>query len=245
MSTATPQQPTPQQPVQHDTVLLDVDGTLVDSTYHHAIAWHRAFQSHHIELPMWRVHRAIGMGGDRLVAALAGDDVERRIGDELREAWEREYEPLLPEVEPLPGAADLVKALKAHGFIVALGSSGKPEHTRVAVDRVGIGDLVDAVTTSEDADSSKPAPDILQVVLERSGGSSAIVIGDSTYDVTSAARMNAPCVAIRTGGFGADELERAGAVLVTDGLVDLRDADWDALARATPPPGAEDDSPTP
>lgn len=229
----------------HDTVLLDVDGTLVDSTYHHAIAWHRAFRSYGIELPMWRVHRAIGMGGDRLVGTLGGDAVEDRLGDQLRQAWQCEYDQLRDEVEPLPGAYDLVRLLKDRGFLVALGSSGKPDHTAQAVELVGVRRLVDAVTTSEDAQTSKPAPDILQVALDRAGGTSAIVIGDSTYDVTSAARMGAPCVAIRTGGFGVDELERTGAVLVTDGLRDLCDADWEALARATPPRHARTEPPPP
>lgn len=226
---------------RHDTVLLDVDGTLVDSTYHHALAWHRAFQAHGIPVPMWQVHRAIGMGGDRLVGALAGDEVEERLGDELRTAWEKGYDELVDEVEPLPGAADLVRALVQRGFTVALGSSGTPAHTRKAVELVGVADLLAAVTTSEDADSSKPAPDILQAALARAGGRSAIVIGDSTFDVASAARMGAPCIAIRTGGFGVDELRGAGAVLVADGLADLLDADWDALAEATPPEEADHD----
>jgi phosphoglycolate phosphatase-like HAD superfamily hydrolase len=226
---------------RHDTVLLDVDGTLVDSTYQHALAWHRAFQAHGIHVPMWKVHRAIGMGGDRLVGALAGEAVEQRHGDDLRTAWEKGYDDLIDEVEPLPGAADLVRALVERGFTVALGSSGKPAHTRKAVELVGVADLVAAVTTSEEADSSKPAPDILQAALAQAGGRSAIVIGDSTFDVASAARMGAPCIGIRTGGFGVDELREAGAVLVADGLADLVDADWDALAEAAPPPGAEDD----
>lgn len=232
------------EPRRHDTVLLDVDGTIVDSTYHHALAWHRAFRQHDIALPMWRVHRAIGMGGDRLVGALAGDDVERRLGDQLRDRWYEEYAKLVDEVEPLPGAADLVRAL-ARRFTVALGSSGKPEFTRDAVDMVGIRDDVAVVTTSEDAGSSKPAPDILQIALEKSGGRSGIVIGDSTFDVAAAARMGAPCIGIRTGGFGADELSEAGAVLVVRGLPDLLDADWDALAEAQPPPGASDEPPLP
>ncbi|MGN6751917.1 MAG: HAD family hydrolase [Intrasporangium sp.] len=229
---------------RHDTILLDVDGTLVDSTYHHALAWHRAFRRHDIPLPMWRVHRSIGMGGDRLVGALAGDEVEQSIGDDLRAAWYEEYAKLVDEVEPLPGAAELVRALSRR-FTVALGSSGKPEFTRQAVDLVGIRDDVAVVTTSEDAPSSKPAPDILEIALQKSGGRSAIVIGDSTFDVASAARMGAPCVAIRTGGFGPDELRDAGAVLVTRGLPDLLDADWDGLALMQPPPGASEDPPLP
>ncbi|HET7399356.1 MAG TPA: HAD family hydrolase [Intrasporangium sp.] len=232
-------------PPRHDTVLLDVDGTLVDSTYHHALAWHRAFRSQGIDLPMWRVHRAIGMGGDRLVGALAGDEVEERLGDALRDGWVAEYDRLIGEVSPLPGAADLVRSLTERGFLVALASSGKPQHTDKALEMLGIADLVAAVTTSEDAETSKPAPDILQVALDKAGGHSAVVLGDSTFDIASAARLGAPCVAIRTGGFGVDELERAGAVLVADGLVELLHADWDALAQASPPERASDEPPVP
>ena len=229
------------RPHPHDTVLFDVDGTLVDSTYHHALAWHRAFAHHGIQVPMWKVHRAIGMGGDRLVAAVAGDDVERRLGDALRSEWEKGYDELIDEVQPLPGAAALVRSLVERGFIVALGSSGKPGHTSTAVERLGVGDLLAAVTTSEDAESSKPAPDILSAALEQAGGRSAIVVGDSTFDIASAARLGFPCVGIRTGGFGVDELRGAGAVLVCDGLPDLLHADWDGLVEAVPPEGAEHD----
>jgi len=218
-----------------DTVLLDVDGTLVDSTYHHALAWHRAFASHDVRQPVWRIHRAIGMGGDRLVAAVAGDDVEDRLGDALREAWEAAYEPLRREVRTLPGAADLVRTLKEEGFRVALASSGKPEHTEQAVEMLGVEDLLDAVTTSEDADSSKPAPDIFRIALQMAGGTAAVVVGDSVHDIDAAKGLGAPCVAVRTGGFGVAELEEAGAVLVVDGPGDLLRADWRALGRRPAP----------
>lgn len=218
-----------------DTVLLDVDGTLVDSTYHHALAWHRAFASHDVHQPVWRIHRAIGMGGDRLVAAVAGDDVEDRLGDALREAWEAAYEPLRREVRTLPGAADLVRTLKEEGFRVALASSGKPEHTEQAVEMLGVEDLLDAVTTSEDADSSKPAPDIFRIALRKAGGTAAVVVGDSVHDIDAAKGLGAPCVAVRTGGFGVAELEEAGAVLVVDGPADLLRTDWRALGRRPAP----------
>lgn len=220
---------------RHDTVLLDVDGTLVDTTYHHALAWARAFRSLHVDVPLWEVHRAIGMGGDKLVAAVAGDEVEERIGDELRERWLHEYEPLRAEVLPLPGAAELVRLLKDRGFRVALASSGKPQHTEQAVELLGVGDLLDAVTTSEETSESKPEPSIPQTALRKAGGTSAIMVGDSTFDIEAAARMGAPCVAVRTGGFGVDELEDAGAVLVADDPRALLSADWDALADAAAP----------
>jgi len=216
---------------QPDTVLLDVDGTLVDSTYHHALAWHRDFAAHDLHQPMWRVHRSIGMGGDRLVSEVAGDDVEDRLGDELRKAWATEYDKLVEEVIPLPGAGDLVRSLKDKGFLVALASSGPPEHTERAADLLGVKDLLDAITSSADVDTSKPAPDILDVALRKCGGTSAIVVGDSVYDVEAARRLPAPCVAVRTGGFGVAELEEAGAVLVVDGPGDLLGTDWRSLGR--------------
>lgn len=217
-----------------DTVLFDVDGTLMDTTYHHALAWHRAFRAHDVQVPLWRVHRAIGMGGDRLVAEVAGDDVEHRLGAELREAWAREYEPLRREIAPLPGAHALLELLKGKGFRVALASSGKPDHTEQAVRLLDAEGLLDAVTTAEDAEESKPAADILRVALQQAGGSHAVTVGDSPYDVEASNRLGAPCIAVRTGGFGADELTGAGAVLVVDGVSDLLDADWSALAIRRP-----------
>lgn len=214
-----------------DTVLLDVDGTLVDSTYHHALAWHRAFASHDVHKPLWQIHRRIGMGGDRLVSAVAGDEVEKRLGDDLREAWETEYGKLIEQVIPLPGAADLVRSLKEKGFRVAVASSGPSEHTEHSVDLLGIRDLLDVITSSADAESSKPAPDIFGVALRACGGTSAIVVGDSVYDVESAKQLPAPCVTVRTGGFGVAELEKAGAVLVVDGPGDLLETDWRSLPR--------------
>ncbi|WP_299520632.1 HAD family hydrolase [uncultured Serinicoccus sp.] len=224
-----------------DTVLLDVDGTLADSTYHHALAWARAFARFDLTPPLWRVHRAIGLGGDKLVAVVTDDDVEDRVGDDLREAWEQEYSRLLDEVVLLDGARDLVLSLHGRGLRVALASSGKKRFTDHVIELLDLPDgVLSTVTTSEDAEQSKPAPDILGVALRRAGGERAILVGDTSYDVASAARMDAPCVVVRSGGFGVQELRDAGAVLVVDGPRDLVDADWDALCRAEPPEGSDD-----
>src|SRR4051794_5231895 len=100
-----------------DTVLLDVDGTLVDSTYHHALAWWRAFRSLDVDVQVWRIHRAIGMGGDRLVAEVAGDDVENAHGDELRKRWKEAYDAAFRDsVRPFAGAAELVRELTRRGW---------------------------------------------------------------------------------------------------------------------------------
>lgn len=113
-----------------DTVLLDVDGTLIDSTYHHALAWHRGFAEQDVTIPMWRLHRAIGMGGDRLVKAVAGEEVEERLGDALRDAQKRLYDEVLPEVVPFEAACALIDELHRRGWLVALASSGRREHTQ-------------------------------------------------------------------------------------------------------------------
>jgi HAD superfamily hydrolase (TIGR01549 family) len=216
-----------------DAVLFDVDGTLVDSTYHHAVAWHRAFKRHGLQVPIWRVHRTIGMGGDKLVGEVVGDDVEKEHGDSLREAWKEEYSELIAEVAPLPGAADLVRSLSEAGYVVALSSSGEKPFADAAVEDLGIGAQVATVTTSSDAENSKPDADILVATLEALDGvERAILVGDTPYDVQSAARIGLGCVGLLTGGFSKAELEEAGAVIVAVDLTELHDWDWSAHLKA-------------
>lgn len=216
-----------QAPGAVDTVLFDVDGTLIDSTYHHAIAWARAFARFDLHPPLWRVHRSIGMGGDQLVPSLVGDDVENEHGDDLRDAWEEEYEKLLPEVRGFDGAADAVRAARSKGYKVALASSGKEEFTDAALEKIGLTrDDFDSVTSSDDADSSKPEPDILEVALEEAGGSKGVLIGDATWDVEAAKKAGMSTMGLRTGGFSAAEMRDAGAIDVVDAITDLRDGTW-------------------
>ena len=205
-------------------VVLDVDGTLVDTNYQHALAWYRAFRSLGETFPIWRIHRLIGMGGDKLVAALGGDDVEARIGDAARERWVQEADPLMAEVALLPGARELIVALKERGHRVVLASSGKPHHVDRALDLLDARDLADAWTTSEDVEETKPAPDLLQVALKKLGepmDAPSVVVGDSVYDVEAAKNAGMPAVVVRSGGFGDDELRDAGAVAIFDTPADL------------------------
>ena len=194
-----------------DAILFDIDGTLVDSTYHHAMAWFRAFSEHDIVIPIYRLHRAIGMGGDKLVAHVAGDGVEERLGDDLRDGWRKAYEPWVDEVPALPGAVDLVRRLAQDGYQVALASSGDPEFSQRTMDRLGLGDSVALLTTSEDAEESKPEPDLLGTTLQKLDGPRAVLVGDTPYDVESARRAGLACLTVLTGGFGRDELPRAPA----------------------------------
>jgi HAD superfamily hydrolase (TIGR01549 family) len=214
-------------------ILFDIDGTLVDSTYHHALAWQRAFARHEVVLPLWRIHRTIGMGGDKLVAEVAGDDVEERIGDPLRDAWREEYVAIKAEVDPLPGAAELVRALVAAGYTVALASSGDPEFADEALDDLDIRDQVALLTTSEDAEESKPEPDLIGVTLGRLDGvRRAVMVGDTPYDVESAERAGLGCIGLRSGGYSEAELVDAGAVLVVDAPRDLIGLEWENYLRA-------------
>ena len=205
-----------------DTAIFDVDGTLVDTNYQHALAWYRAFRRQDITLPIWRLHRAIGMGGDKLVAEVAGDDVEKAHGDALRDAWETEFEKMIDEVEPFAGARELLTEVKDRGFRLVLASSGKAKHVEHFLDLIDGKSVADAWTTSEDAEQSKPAPDLVQVAMDKVSGAHGVMIGDSTWDAIAAGNTGIPAVAVRTGGFSVQELKDAGALSVHDSLVDLR-----------------------
>ncbi|MGA8845807.1 MAG: HAD family hydrolase [Nocardioides sp.] len=217
-----------------DTVLLDIDGTLIDSTYLHALAWTRAFHTAGERAPWVRVHRAIGLGGDKLVEHVIGQDAEDRHGDELRSRWEEEYAALVPEVAALPGASELVHELRRRGLRIALASSGARRFTDDALSLLGItADDVDAVTSADDVDESKPDPDLLQVAMNRAGGTHGVLVGDTTWDVRAAGRSGMPCVAVLTGGFSAQELRDEGAIAVVPSVADLVDQDWASLAGQT------------
>jgi HAD superfamily hydrolase (TIGR01549 family) len=214
-----------------DVILFDIDGTLVDSTYHHALAWQRAFQRLDMTLPFWRLHRTIGMGGDKLVGQVAGDEVEEKHGDELRDGWAEEYRKLTAEVHPLPGAAELVREVADAGLLVALASSGEAEFSEQARDLLGIGELVHTMTTAADADDSKPDADILTATLDQVPAERALLIGDTPYDVEAAARIGLACLCVLSGGFGREELEAAGADLVVEDLGELAGTDWNKHLR--------------
>ncbi len=208
----------------HDTVVLDIDGTLVDTNYHHVIAWDRAFREYDVSVPLWRVHRAIGMGGDRLVAHVAGEDVEQEHGDQVRDRWEHEFDQLIGEIRAVDGARELLTAVKERGLSLVLASSGKQKHVDAYLDLLDGRTVADAWTTSDDVDDSKPAPDLLQVAIDKVSGTSAVKIGDSVWDCRAADEAGVPAVAVLTGGFSRDELLEAGASRVFASLAELQAA---------------------
>lgn len=208
--------------------IFDVDGTLVDSTYHHALAWQRAFREQEIELPMWRIHRAIGKGGDRLVPDLAGEQAEREHGDALRERQHELFAELLDEVRPLPGAHELLVAFKRAGWRVALATSGRPDELERYLALLDAEGLPDAVASSADVETTKPAPDVLALAHEQAAPDvppqAVLMVGDATWDCESARRAGFLPVAVLCGGIGRDELQRAGAAAVFATLDELREA---------------------
>ena len=203
--------------------VLDIDGTLVDTNYHHAVAWYRAFREHGIVLPVWRIHRHIGMGGDQLVAALTDDRTEQQQGDEIRDTETKRYFELIDEVETMDGSRELIERLKQLGHTVVLASSAKEAEVDHYLDLLDARELADAWTTSADVEATKPAPDLVAAALDRAGGSSddAVMVGDTPWDVKAARGANVGTLAVLTGGFSAEELRDAGAVGVFESVREL------------------------
>jgi HAD superfamily hydrolase (TIGR01509 family) len=204
--------------------ILDVDGTLVDTNYHHAIAWYRAFRQHDELLPVWRIHRHIGMGGDHLVEALCGEEVESEKGEDIRASETALYMALIEEVEPLRGARELIADLKDRGHAVVLASSAKAKEIDHYLDLLDARELADDWTSSADVDATKPDPDLVQTALDKAGTDDAVMIGDSTWDCEAAKRAGLETVAVLTGGFSEAELEDAGAVAVYRSIDELRES---------------------
>jgi len=207
--------------------ILDIDGTLVDTNYHHAIAWYRAFRRHGLTLPLFRIHRHIGMGGDQLVGALAGERWDAEHGDDVRETEGELYMELIDEVRPLEGARELLEALHERGHALVLASSAKPHEVDHYLDLLQARELADGWTTSGDVENTKPEPDLVAAAVEKAGGGPAVMLGDSTWDCKAAERAGVPTIGILTGGFSEQDLRDAGAVCVVTELRTLLD-DLDA-----------------
>jgi HAD superfamily hydrolase (TIGR01549 family) len=201
--------------------ILDIDGTLVDTNYHHVIAWYRAFKRHDIVLPLWRIHRHIGMGGDQVVGALAGEDVELKRGDDIRAAEKELYFELIEEVEPFEGARGLIETLKKRGHPVVLASSAKAEEVDRYLDLLDARQLADGWTTSADVEATKPHPDLVIAAVDKAGGGKAVMVGDTPWDCESARGAGVPTVCVLTGGFSEGELRDAGAVAVFESITQL------------------------
>ena len=204
-------------------VILDVDGTLVDSVYQHAICWHRAFARCGVSIPVWRCHRHIGMGGDQLVPAVAGRAIEDEHGERLRELEGDLFGELIDEVEPLEGATELIAALSEHERTVVLSSSAKEDDVEHYVELLEAKGRIAGYTSSGDVETTKPDPEAIDTALEIAGTRDAIMVGDSVWDVRAAERAGIGCVGLLSGGFSESELLEAGASRVYPGPGDLVD----------------------
>ncbi len=205
-------------PYHGPAALVDVDGTLVDSVYLHAVAWAGALRSHGFDVPTSRIHRRIGMRGDRLLADLLGTHAAREIGGAVEKEHAVRFGALRDQVVPLPCAHRLLEELCDRGVAVVLTSSAEEEEIQRYLDLLDAGELVHGFTSAADVRRSKPDPEPIMRALECSGRATAIVVGDSTWDCRSARSAGIPAVAVLTGGFAATELRDAGAVAVRDDL---------------------------
>jgi HAD superfamily hydrolase (TIGR01509 family) len=211
--------------------VLDVDGTLVDTTYQHTLCWYRAFRERGVVVPAWRLHRHVGMGADKFVEAVAGPEVEREHGDGLRERWEELFDGMLAEIVALEGARELVLDLKDRGLTVVLASSAIASHLERFLDVLDVRELADSWTGKDDVERSKPDPDLVETALRQAGTRDAVMVGDTPWDVESALKAGIPTIGVRTGGYSGEELLGAGAAAVYDSVAELRGRLDEALGR--------------
>jgi HAD superfamily hydrolase (TIGR01549 family) len=203
--------------------LIDVDGTLVDSTYLHASAWSSAIRACGFDIPTSRVHRLIGMRGERLLEELLGERDAAHVAEQAIDEHARRFAAVRDRVAPLPHARDLLERLVARDVAVVLVSSAERHEVEYYVALLDAQDLVWASTSAGDSSRSKPDPEPVRIALRRSGCEAAIVIGDSPWDCLAASAAGLPAATVLTGGFACSELEDAGAEAVYEHLGDLGD----------------------
>jgi HAD superfamily hydrolase (TIGR01509 family) len=209
-------------------VLLDVDGTLVDSNDAHAHAWVETFAEYGIEVSFERVRRMIGMGGDRVIEQLAGHRKDGQANEQISERRSQLFrERWLPRARPLPGARELLLRLRAEGYEYAIATAAKDEELQPLLELAGIADLCDRRTTSSDVEETKPDPAIVDAALERVAAQRGrvVMLGDTPYDIEAARGARVDIIGFTSGGWRPDEL--AGSVAVYDGPAGLL-ARWDS-----------------
>jgi HAD superfamily hydrolase (TIGR01509 family) len=208
--------------------IFDLDGTLVDSVYEHVLAWQEALDSEGIELSVWRIHRKIGMSGglftNQLLRETKVDITEDRI-DRLRRGHAAAYQRFTGKIRPLPGARELLQALTKADIPWAIATSGRMETAALNLAALGVDPQVNVVVTRDDVKYAKPDPDLFVAAAERLNVpiTTSVVIGDSIWDMLAARRCQALGVGLLSGGYGLDELERAGAYRVYEDPADMLD----------------------
>lgn len=214
--------PVPMPEATCTAVLFDIDGTLVDTNYLHIDAWLRAFADVGHPVDAWRVHAAIGMDSAKLLDSVLGDDAGR-LGDPAKDRHRVHYAADRDRVRAFDQAQALLRELADRGLKVVLATSSPPEELAMTTDVLDAGDAVLTATTSSDVDTAKPAPDVVQVALEKAGvdAADAVMVGDAVWDVRAAADAGVRCIAVASGGVGAAELRQAGAIAVYDDVAAL------------------------
>ncbi len=205
-------------PDDRPSVLVDVDGTLVDTNYLHTVAWWRAFQEIGEEVPMSRIHPLIGMGSDQLVHRLIG-----RESEEASDAHSHHYESFKKEIKAFPKAADFLSELAQRGARVVLATSADEEDLERLREVVGADDAIDGAVSKGDVEHSKPSPDIFEAALKKFDldPGRTLVVGDTPWDVEAAAKLGLEVVCVLTGGATREQLEEAGAIAVYDDVAEL------------------------
>jgi len=203
--------------------LFDVDGTLVDSNYLHAVTWWQAFAQSGHQVPMADIHRAIGMGSGQLIDKLLPPDRDKDTDAGIRAAHSALDATYWCRLRPLPGAAELLRACKHRGLAIVLASSAGKDEFRALRATLAAEDAIDAATFSEDVESAKPQPDIVEAALAKVGvpPEEAVFIGDTVWDVYACRKAAVPCIGLLSGGISRGELTAAGAVRVYAGPSDL------------------------
>jgi HAD superfamily hydrolase (TIGR01509 family) len=200
-------------------VLFDIDGTLVDTNYLHALAWRRVFlERGEPEITTARIHRLIGMGTDELLETLCG-----RPRPELKPDRARHFDALKAEIRAFPGARDLLRTVHDRGMRVVLATSAEKSDLEALLAAIDADEAIDAVTSAGEVEAAKPAPDVFSVALEQAGTApeETVVVGDTVWDVEAAIRAGLGCVAVTSGGISRAELEEAGALAVYDDVAAL------------------------
>lgn len=199
-------------------VLVDVDGTLVDTNYLHTVAWWRAFQEIDEEVPMSRIHPLIGMGSDQLVSRLIG-----RESEEASDAHSRHYEVFKKEIKRFPKADELLAELDRRGARVVLATSSDEQDLERLREAIGADDSIDAAVSKGDVEHSKPSPDIFEAALKKFDldPGSTLVVGDTPWDVEAAAKLDLEVVCVLTGGATREQLEEAGSIAVYEDVAEL------------------------
>jgi HAD superfamily hydrolase (TIGR01509 family) len=205
-------------------VLFDVDGTLVDSNFHHVVAWHHAFLDVGKEVPCWRILGLIGRSGSELVRILLGDELADAHGSHVEKLHTRYFVECAPALRPLPGARELLEAIAELGWRAVLATSAGEEELAVLRDALDAEDLICAVTSAADAERAKPHPDIVASALQRidADPADAVMLGDTVWDVHAGRRAGVPTAAVLSGGIGREALEHAGAAAIYAGPLEVR-----------------------